>query len=201
MEKIIPIIIILLILIYMLIIFSRYRRCPADKLMVIYGRVGNDQNGESRTFVCIHGGAAFIWPILQSYKYLDLKPIKVEIKLRNTSSKNNIFVDIDSEFTICISAEEGIRENAVERLLGLSHEEIHDLTKNILVGILRSLVKNKDAEEINSNSDEFMSDVINKATDVLKEIGIKPIGINLERISTFEEGKEKQDQMNITGKN
>ncbi|QVK16898.1 flotillin family protein [Mycoplasmatota bacterium] len=203
MEKILPIIIIsfVLILIYALFIFSRYHRCPADKLMVIYGRVGNDKNGEPRGFVCIHGGAAFIWPIIQSYKYLDLKPIKGEIKLKNALSKDNVFVEIDAEFTISISTEEGVRENAVECLLGLSHEEIHDITKDILVGNLRSLVKNKNAKELNMNNDEFMSGVYSNATDELEKIGIKPIRINFDCISTFGGGTEKQDLMNITGQN
>ncbi|MDF2700185.1 MAG: hypothetical protein K0Q49_1741 [Haloplasmataceae bacterium] len=190
MEKILPIIFLVLIIAYIIFIFSRYRRCPADKLMVIYGRVGNDKNGEPRSYVCIHGGAAFIWPIIQRYEYLDLNPIKVEINL-NTLTKDNISIDIEARLSIGISVEEGIRDNAVERLLGLKLEHIHDLTKDILIGILRLLVNNKDAVIINLNSDEFLTEFVNKANNEVNKIGINLISINLNRISTLGGVSEK----------
>ena len=44
--------------------FSRYKKCPSDKIMVIYGRVGKNKDGSSRSAKCIHGGAAFIVPVI-----------------------------------------------------------------------------------------------------------------------------------------
>lgn len=41
-------------------ILSRYRKCPSDKILVIYGKVGSDKNGQARSAKCVHGGAAFI---------------------------------------------------------------------------------------------------------------------------------------------
>lgn len=49
------------------LIFTRYRKCPSDKVMVIYGKVGNNKDGTSRSARCIHGGASFIWPVVQAY--------------------------------------------------------------------------------------------------------------------------------------
>ena len=63
----------LFILIYSLL--KRYRRCPADHILVIYGKV----SGKGRAARTIHGGAAFIWPIIQDYQYLDLTPIPIEV--------------------------------------------------------------------------------------------------------------------------
>ena len=48
-------------------ILSRYRKCPSDKILVIYGKVGSDKNGQARSAKCVHGGAAFIMPIIQSF--------------------------------------------------------------------------------------------------------------------------------------
>jgi hypothetical protein len=55
-----------------LTLISRYKRCPSDKILVIYGKTG----GTSAK--CVHGGGAFIWPVIQDYQYLDLKPISIE---------------------------------------------------------------------------------------------------------------------------
>ena len=56
-------------------ILSRYRKCPSDKILVIYGKVGSDKNGQARSAKCVHGGAAFIMPIIQSYQFMDLTDV------------------------------------------------------------------------------------------------------------------------------
>ena len=111
-------------------ILSRYRKCPSDKILVIYGKVGSDKNGQARSAKCVHGGAAFIMPIIQSYQFMDLTPISINVDLKNALSKQNIRVDVPSRFTVGISTEPGIMQNAAERLLGLRMNEIQELAKH-----------------------------------------------------------------------
>nr|MBQ4319714.1 flotillin family protein [Clostridia bacterium] len=73
-----------------IVFLSRYRKCPSDKVMVIYGKVGSNADGTQRSAKCIHGGAAFIWPVIQAYQYLDLTPISINVDLKNALSKQNI---------------------------------------------------------------------------------------------------------------
>ena len=94
-----------------LALISRYKRCPSDKILVIYGKTG----GTSAK--CIHGGGAFVWPVIQDYAYLDLKPISIEANLTNALSRQNIRVDFPCLFTIAISTEPDTMANAAERLL------------------------------------------------------------------------------------
>ncbi|MCK4564852.1 MAG: flotillin family protein, partial [Verrucomicrobia bacterium] len=56
---------------------SRYRRCPSNKILVIYGKTSS---GAAK---CIHGGAAFVWPLFQDFAYLDLEPFVVPSDLKN----------------------------------------------------------------------------------------------------------------------
>lgn len=37
-------------------LFSRYKKCPSDKILVKYGKVGKSGDGEDRSASCIHGG-------------------------------------------------------------------------------------------------------------------------------------------------
>jgi flotillin len=39
---------------------TRYKRCPSDRLLVVYGKVSGGKSAN-----CYHGGAAFIWPVIQ----------------------------------------------------------------------------------------------------------------------------------------
>lgn len=160
-------------------ILSRYRKCPSDKVLVIYGKVGNDPSGQTRSAKCIHGGAAFIVPVIQSYQYLDLTPISINVDLTNALSKQNIRVDVPSRFTVGISTEPGVMQNAAERLLGLKLAEIQELAKDIIFGQLRLVIATMDIEEINSDRDKFLLAVSNNVEIELKKIGLKLINVNV----------------------
>ena len=99
-------------------LFKRYKRCPSDRILVVYGKVGAGPDGH-RSAKCIHGGAAFIWPVIQDYSFLDLTPMSIEVNLASALSKQNIRVDVPSKYTVGISTDPGVMENAAERLLGL----------------------------------------------------------------------------------
>jgi len=154
-------------------LISRYKRCPSDKILVIYGRTG----GTSAK--CVHGGGAFIWPVIQDYAYLDLKPISIEANLTNALSRQNIRVDVPCRFTIAISTEPDSMNNAAERLLGLSPEQIQELSKDILFGQLRLVIATMTIEEINSDRDKFLDNISKNVDNELKKIGLKLINVNV----------------------
>lgn len=158
--------------------FRRYKRCPSDRILVVYGKIGADADGK-RSSRCIHGGAAFIWPIIQDYEFLDLTPISIEVDLRGALSRQNIRVDVPSRFTVGISTEPGIMTNAAERLLGLQQGHVQDLAKDIIFGQLRLVVATMDIEEINSNRDKFLANVTANVESELQKIGLKLINVNV----------------------
>ncbi len=153
---------------------SRYKRCPSDKILVIYGKTGTGQSSK-----CLAGGAAFIWPVIQAYEYMDLTPISIDVDLRGALSKQNIRVAVPSRFTVAVSNEPGIMEVASERLLGKSNEEIRETAKDIIFGQLRLVVATMDIEEINSDRDKFLTNVSSNVGNELKKIGLTLINVNV----------------------
>jgi flotillin len=164
-------------------ILSRYRKCPSDKILVLYGKVGTDKDGQTRSAKCIHGGGAFVIPVLQSYQYLDLTPISINVDLENALSKQNIRVNVPSIFTVGISTENGVMQNAAERLLGLKMHEIQELAKDIIFGQLRLVIATMDIEEINTDRDKFLEAVSNNVEIELKKIGLRLINVNVTDIN------------------
>ena len=154
-------------------LISRYKRCPSDKILVIYGKTG----GTSAK--CVHGGGAFIWPVIQDYSFLDLKPISIEANLTNALSRQNIRVDVPCRFTIAISTETDSMNTAAERLLGLAPEQIQELAKDILFGQLRLVIATMTIEEINSDRDKFLDNISKNVDSELKKIGLKLINVNV----------------------
>ena len=165
----------LLVLFIALLFFfvSRYRRCPSDKILVIYGKTGG---GSAK---CIAGGAAFVWPVIQDYEYMDLTPISIDVDLKSALSKQNIRVNVPSRFTVAISNEPGVMNNAAERLLGKMTNEIRDIAKDIIFGQLRLVVAMMDIEEINADRDKFLSNVSSNVGAELKKIGLTLINVNV----------------------
>ncbi len=156
------------------VFISRYKRCPSDKILVIYGKTGAGQSAR-----CIHGGAAFIWPIIQDYSFLDLTPISIDVDLRNALSKQNIRVDVPSRFTVGISTEPEVMTNAAERLLGLDMNAIRTVSHDIIVGQMRLVIATMDIEEINADRDKFYSNVSHHVETELKKIGLRLINVNV----------------------
>ena len=154
-------------------VIRRYRRCPSDKILVVYGKTGG---GSAK---CIHGGGKFVWPIIQDYAYLNLTPISIDANLTNALSRQNIRVDVPCRFTVGISTEPDSMNNAAERLLGLSSTEIQELARDILFGQLRLVIATMSIEEINSDRDKFLENISKNVEVELKKIGLRLINVNV----------------------
>ena len=96
----------------LVLLLKQYKRCPSNRVLVIYGKTRKGQ--AART---VHGGAAFVIPLLQDYAYLNLEPIQIEIPLRGALSVENIRVNVPSVFTVAVGIETAVMQNAAIRLL------------------------------------------------------------------------------------
>lgn len=157
---------------------SRYRRCPSDRILVVYGKVAGGRSAK-----CLHGGATFVWPVVQAYEYLDLTPIPIEIRLEGALSKQNIRVNTPSTFTVGVSTEPGVMENAAERMLGLKLPEIKELAKDIIFGQMRVVIATMDIEEINADRDKLISNISTGVEVELKKVGLRLINVNIQDIT------------------
>lgn len=162
----------------LIIMAARYKRCPSDRLLVVYGKVAGGKSAN-----CYHGGAAFVWPVVQGYQYLDLTPLPIDIRLEGALSKQNIRVNTPSTFTVGISTEPGVMENAAERLLGLGLGEIKELAKDIIFGQMRVVIATMDIEEINADRDKLIANISTGVEVELKKVGLRLINVNVQDIT------------------
>ena len=185
MEFIIaPLVISFIVLAFVIWLLSRYQRCSSDKILVVYGKVGASAGGKGGMAArCYHGGAAFILPVFQDYAYLDLAPIPIDIKLEGALSQQNIRVNTPSTFTVGISTEPGVMENAAERLLGMDHRAIQELAKDIIFGQMRVVIATMPIEEINADRDKLVANISNGVEVELKKVGLRLINVNVQDIT------------------
>ena len=134
-----------------IMVVTRYKRCASDEILVVYGRVRG-----GRASRCIHGGATMVWPLIQDYKKLSLVPMTIPINLTNALSLQNIRIHVPSTFTVGISTDPTIMNNAAERLLHLNVAQINEMASEIIFGQLRLTVASLTIEQINQDRDNFL---------------------------------------------
>src|SRR5687767_14681977 len=61
----------------LMLVLNHYKSCRPDQILVISGKVSGGMASRP-----IHGGAAFVWPLIQEHNYLSLEPIQIEIPLK-----------------------------------------------------------------------------------------------------------------------
>ncbi|MCD6394478.1 MAG: flotillin family protein [Planctomycetes bacterium] len=157
---------------------SRYKRCPSDRILVVYGRVGKDQSSK-----CIHGGGSFIIPLIQDSAYLSLTPMTITIPLENALSQQNIRINVPSTFTVGISTDASIMNNAAERLLRLGARQIEEMAQEIIFGQLRLTVASLTIEQINQDRESFLDSIRRNVEPELNKIGLYLINVNITDIT------------------
>ncbi len=157
---------------------TRYKRCPSDRILVIYGKVSGNQSS-----VCMHGGGALVWPLIQDYAFLSLTPMTIGIPLQNALSLQNIRINVPSTFTVGISTDPSIMNNAAERLLGLASHSIEDMVKEIIFGQLRLTVASLTIEQINQDRESFLESIRKNVEPELNKVGLYLINVNITDIT------------------
>ncbi len=157
---------------------ARYKRCPSDRVLVIYGKVAGNRSAH-----CMHGGGILVWPLIQDYAYLSLTPMTISIPLQNALSLQNIRINVPSTFTVGISTDPAIMVNAAERLLGLETGEIEAMAREIIFGQLRLTVASLTIEQINQDRESFLASIRNNVEPELNKIGLYLINVNITDIT------------------
>ena len=180
---VVTVVVVLIVVMLLLMIMTRIKTCPPDKVLVVYGKNKKNKDGTYKSSKCIHGGIAFVAPFVQKFTYLDLTPLSMSVDLKSALSKQNIRIDVPSIFTVGIFTDPAIMQNAAERLLGLTLQNISDLAKDIIFGQLRLVIATMEIEEINTDRDKFLDAISRNVEGELKKIGLKLINVNVTDIS------------------
>ncbi len=157
-----------------ILVATRYKRCASDEILVVYGRI---RGGKASR--CIHGGAVMVWPLIQEYKKISLIPMTISIPLDNALSLQNIRINVPSTFTVGVSTNPLIMNNAAERLLHLTKNDIEGMAQEIILGQLRLTVASLTIEQINQDRDAFLELIRDNVGAELHKLGLYLINVNI----------------------
>jgi flotillin len=162
----------------LLFVSQRYKRCPSNRILVIYGSVG-----KGKTATTVHGGGKFVWPTIQDFDYLTLEPIQIEVPLKDALSSENIRVNVPSVFTVAVGTQPEIMQNAAIRLLGLNAAQVKKQAEDIIFGQLRQVIASMAIEDINRDRETFLHNIQSSLEPELNKIGLVLINVNITDIT------------------
>ena len=179
-------IIVVLVILTLIGLMSRYRRCASDEILVVFGKAGKKSvtdpaTGKNETVVLpskiIHGGGTFVFPIIQDWKKMSLKPIQIQTSVSGVSSQM-ISVSIPVTLTTGIGTTDELMQNAASRFLTARPDEISEQIRDILIGEMRSLMATMTIEEINADRVKFLGKAKENIEAELNKVGFCIININ-----------------------
>ncbi len=173
-QIMVVIIFVLFIMAVVALLLTRYKKCPSDKILIVYGNVG-----AGRSAKCIHGGATFVLPLIQSHAFMDLNPLNIDVPLKGALSSQNIRVDVPSSFIVGISTQPEIMQNAASRLLGRTRQDIRDLASEIIMGQMRVVIASLTIEEINADREKLIKGITGGVDVELHKVGLYLINANI----------------------
>lgn len=169
--------IVALVILSTIIILTRYRKARPDEILIKYGKM----NG-SKAAKIVRGNGAFIWPIINAYETMSLQPIQLNLDFRQAISKENIRVDVPSNVVVAVSSDPDLQQLAVERLLGMSTEDLKRLVAETVYGQMRIVIAQMTIVELNSDRETFQIKVMENVTNELKKFGLELKNINIQDI-------------------
>ncbi len=157
---------------------------PPNMAAVLTGRKRKLQSGEEVGYRSVSGGRAFRMPIIETVQYTSLETFPIEISVSNAFSKGNIPLNIEAIANVKIASEpETVFNNAVERILGKTEDEIRTLAKDTLMGNLRGVLATLTPEAVNEDRLGFASALAEDAGEDLASLGFHLDVLKIQNVS------------------
>lgn len=150
------------------VLYGCYRRCPVNKIIVVYGKVGG-----GKLFRCVVGGGTFIWPLIQDYGVLSRDPIRVQMEFDDLITQDGAAMKFKAEMTCQITTDPRTLDLAAQHLIGLSEEQLKDVVHNLAMGEVAKAGAGVSAEYVQSNRHGFMNRLNEGLSAEFEKIGIE----------------------------
>lgn len=170
---VIPIFLIIIIVVLIVsYIGSRYKVAGANEALVVSGQRDRGPDG-TRNLKVVRGGGVIVLPLLNKVGKLKLTARQINVNLADAVSRQGIKVAVQGVATFKIGADDESIRNAAERFLDAQEEQVDSIVKNVLEGSLRSIVGTLTVEELNLDRQKFQQAVQDAARGDLATSGLQ----------------------------
>lgn len=157
---------------------------PPNRAAVLTGRRRSLSDGQSVGYRSITGGRTFRVPVIETVQHVNLETIPIEVSVSNAFSKGNIPLNVEAIANVKIASEpEWVFNNAVERLLGKTENEVRVLAQDTLTGNLRGVLATMTPEAVNEDRLGFAKALSEDAGEDLASLGFHLDVLKIQNVS------------------
>jgi len=179
-ELLIPIIgIVVLLVVLVLLVTSRYKVAGPNQAFIVTGRKGkavlNPETGQLTTDLSgqkvVLGGGVFVIPFIQKLATMDLSSRRISVQIRGAVSGQGIKLNLDGVAIVKVGGNADQIRLAAQRFLS-QQQDIEPFTQEVLAGALRSIVGGLTVEQIIRDRAAFAQRVADESESSLTGQGL-----------------------------
>jgi flotillin len=147
--------------------------CRPNEVLLFAGRKHRLPDGAEVGYKVVRRGWALRTPLLETISRMDMRLLMVEVSVSNAYSKGGIPLSVHAIANVKLSSDPTHIRNAVERFLGMSPEQIADVARQTLEGVLREVLAQLTPEEVNEDRLKFAESLKANAQDDFDKLGLE----------------------------
>lgn len=168
---------------FVVLLRQLYYICQPSEVLIFAGLRRTNGSGERVGYRTVRGGSALRIPLLEEVMRLDLSNMIIDLRVENAYSKGGVPLNVSGVANIKISGEEPGIDNAIERLIGKSQDDIRHIAKETLEGNLRGVMASLTPEQLNEDKITFARTLLEEAEDDLQKLGLALDTLQIQNIS------------------
>jgi flotillin len=147
--------------------------CRPNEVLLFAGRKHRLPDGSEVGYKVVRRGWALRTPLLETISRMDMRLLMVEVSVSNAYSRGGIPLSVHAIANVKLSSDPTHIRNAVERFLGMSPEQIADVARQTLEGVLREVLAQLTPEEVNEDRLKFAESLKANAQDDFDKLGLE----------------------------
>jgi flotillin len=157
--------------------------CQPNEVLVFAGRRRRGKDHNFKGYRIIRGGRGVRVPLFETVSRIDLTNMIIDVQVHNAYSKGGIPLTVQGVANIKIPGEEPLLNNALERFLGQTREQIMKFAQDTLEGNLRGVLATLTPEEVNQDKERFAAQLAGEAEHDFSRLGLVLDTLKIQNVS------------------
>lgn len=154
--------------------------CQPNEVLIFSGQKSGPGRKGYRT---IKNGNTFRRPFIERVDRMDLTNMIIDLEARNAYCKGGIPVNIQGVANVKVAGNEPKLNNAIERFLGKSRQDIAGIAKATLEGSLRGVLATLTPEQLNEDRDLFQEKLVQEVEQDMDALGLVVDTLKIQNIT------------------
>ena len=137
--------------------------------------------GKGQDFTTLRGGRVFVYPIIHRFYKMDLRPQTTSVRVESAIAAGIVPLTVVATVSYAVASSATGMRKAIRRILHMTRnwEELGDIATSIIEGHLRDSIATMTPEEVMTDKDRLVQNMIRVCKEDLEGIGLEITAMNI----------------------